>query len=177
LSSSAIHAGYPDVLSSAAVLRDAAVEASLHHCPHPGCKKIYLSAAALRKHNKGHLFAASKAAALPTEAYRKPERYVPCEKMRDYRRGRLKDSAVGNKRVADFEVAEAKAMSLTAKKKKTLIVQGSKVFGSLDDLLFRKKVKERLGEELPPFLRIFNWMVLGPSWAKAASHIPPSWNT
>ena len=143
------------MFSSATVLRDAAVEASLHRCTHPGCKKIYLSAAALRKHNKGHLFAAAKSAALPAEAYRKPERYVPCENMRDHRRGRPKDSAVGYKRVADFGVAEAKAMSLAAKKKKTLIVQGSKVFGSLDDLLFRKKVKERLGEELPPFLRDF----------------------
>ena len=124
---------------------------------HPGCEKACLSAAALRKHSKGHAFAASKAAALPASAYRKPDRCTPCEKLRDQRltRGEDKVAAIGVKRVLEHETADAKANALRSKKKKKLVEQGSKVFGSLDDILFQNKVRKRLGEELPAALRNF----------------------
>jgi hypothetical protein len=64
-------------------------------------------------------------------------------------------AAIGVKRVLEHEIAEAKANGLRSKKKTKLAEKGSKVFGSLDDILFRKKVKEQLGEELPAALRNF----------------------
>ena len=80
---------------------------------------------------------------------------------------------IGVKRVLEHEIADAKANALRSKKKKKLVEQGSKVFGSLDDILFQNKVRKRLGKGLPAALRNFGWVVWGLSWVKAAWLIPP----
>ena len=129
-------------------------------CRHTGCNKKFSTTSNRNKHEAAyHARAVTEATRASKRQKKEPIFYIPHDDLRDFRATTetCKLRAIGKTRkIAEIENQEILRKKMAWSSKMNLAKSGVTTFGTVSYLLFKKKVSEKMGKEIPQHLFSFN---------------------